>query len=302
MKRYAFTLIELLVVIAIIAILAAILFPVFAQAKAAAKKTACLSNAKQIGTAALIYATDHDDLFPSLYDGGTSTNCGGDPVCTTYPYTKNLQLWTGYRPDKDEPIGTNPDGSFYRGRQSFGYNWGWEIRSGEGMINEERCSDGGAVVGCGGRGGRRYNTGKSQTMLANPAGLIAFGNSFDTPRMSMGGLAWFWDSKDSYFSNPSASAYSSKKEFYFNNQIVAIYADGHAGRVIMKGGCIGDCTAWENRVATPSSLEERINAFCADPEGIVNPFPRDGFPLGMGWKCKDWVAYPEAAGVQWFRD
>jgi len=63
MKR-AFTLIELLVVIAIIAILAAILFPVFAQAKEAAKKTASLSNAKQTGTSTMIYIADSDDVFP----------------------------------------------------------------------------------------------------------------------------------------------------------------------------------------------------------------------------------------------
>jgi len=63
MKR-AFTLIELLVVIAIIAILAAILFPVFAQAKEAAKKTSCLSNIKQTGTATMIYLSDSDDTFP----------------------------------------------------------------------------------------------------------------------------------------------------------------------------------------------------------------------------------------------
>lgn len=75
MKK-AFTLIELLVVIAIIAILAAILFPVFAQAKAAAKKTAALSNQKQIGLAVLQYMTDFDDVFPRNDDcqPGTALN------------------------------------------------------------------------------------------------------------------------------------------------------------------------------------------------------------------------------------
>lgn len=63
--RAAFTLIELLVVIAIIAILAAILFPVFAQAKEAAKKTACSSNLKNIGTAMTLYLADADDQFPN---------------------------------------------------------------------------------------------------------------------------------------------------------------------------------------------------------------------------------------------
>ena len=75
MKK-AFTLIELLVVIAIIAILAAILFPVFAQAKAAAKKTATISNVKQVSTGMFLYLGDNDDTYPrgSYCEQGSSLN------------------------------------------------------------------------------------------------------------------------------------------------------------------------------------------------------------------------------------
>ncbi len=89
LQSKGFTLIELLVVIAIIAILAAILFPVFAQAKAAAKKTADLSNLKQNMTATLIYSNDSDDYIPH-------TNWQEDYVfaARVLPYTKNKQIFT----------------------------------------------------------------------------------------------------------------------------------------------------------------------------------------------------------------
>lgn len=66
--RRAFTLVELLVVIAILAILAAILFPVFARAKAAAKQSGCISNLSQIGKGISMYMADYDDRFPFAVD------------------------------------------------------------------------------------------------------------------------------------------------------------------------------------------------------------------------------------------
>ena len=69
-ERTAFTLIELLVVIAIIAILAAILFPVFAQVREKARQTACMSNLRQVGLAAMEYTEDNDEIFPLTERGG----------------------------------------------------------------------------------------------------------------------------------------------------------------------------------------------------------------------------------------
>jgi prepilin-type N-terminal cleavage/methylation domain-containing protein/prepilin-type processing-associated H-X9-DG protein len=101
MKK-AFTLIELLVVIAIIAILAAILFPVFARAKAAAKGSACLSNSKQLGLGMMQYNTDYDGTYPGgwfvgLWETQDSTIFPNGRYKWTdaiYPYTKNSEIST----------------------------------------------------------------------------------------------------------------------------------------------------------------------------------------------------------------
>lgn len=90
----AFTLIELLVVIAIIAILAAILFPVFAQTKEAAKKTASIAQMRQLSASVMMYAGDHDDFFPPASNRPIGSTA--DPIIWTEildPYIKNKDLF-----------------------------------------------------------------------------------------------------------------------------------------------------------------------------------------------------------------
>jgi prepilin-type N-terminal cleavage/methylation domain-containing protein/prepilin-type processing-associated H-X9-DG protein len=100
--RKGFTLIELLVVIAIIAILAAILFPVFARAREKARQTSCLSNVKQIGLGFMMYAQDYDETMPYVrlnhaenitYPDSSYSNNSAPWFVSIYPYVKNIQVY-----------------------------------------------------------------------------------------------------------------------------------------------------------------------------------------------------------------
>lgn len=94
MKHRGFTLIELLVVIAIIAILAAILFPVFAQAREKARQISCVSNGKQMGIGLYMYAQDYDEHLPRVYTATNGVNNGPrDWKDDIQPYIKNRQVF-----------------------------------------------------------------------------------------------------------------------------------------------------------------------------------------------------------------
>jgi prepilin-type N-terminal cleavage/methylation domain-containing protein/prepilin-type processing-associated H-X9-DG protein len=138
-KHRGFTLIELLVVIAIIAILAAILFPVFARAREKARQSSCQSNLKQIGIAALMYAQDYDETMVTAWrmsnnqDGTT----WGDMLM---PYVKNLQLLDCPSSGrKINLIGPTTWGGYTvnRGNLSYGINanyWGGRAGSSSGPV------------------------------------------------------------------------------------------------------------------------------------------------------------------------
>ncbi|CAN5649358.1 hypothetical protein BH11ARM2_BH11ARM2_11880 [soil metagenome] len=177
--KSGFTLIELLVVIAIIAILAAILFPVFAQAKNAAKKTADLSNLKQIDLSTIMYMGDNDDVYVMLRNGKPRWGCNGAAVVdceqvnsahvSLSPYVKNRQIWASpndslQRNDCPDSGPNTPGGAI---SYVFTYNRpGWETTGAYGVAGWDSVS---ATTGA---SSASASPSLSQSQIGSPASTI----------------------------------------------------------------------------------------------------------------------------------
>jgi prepilin-type N-terminal cleavage/methylation domain-containing protein/prepilin-type processing-associated H-X9-DG protein len=168
-SRQGFTLIELLVVIAIIAILAAILFPVFAQARESARRASCTSNLKQCTTAFLMYAQDYDETFQSQENG--SGHEVRESQVLLQPYIKNQQLF--FCPSRSI-VSKGDCGSVWNpGGKCLGYapNFGiYSYSNGNGMFHMQTT----------GPTGNGLWIGRTLAEFAHPAQTIIQGDTLDS--------------------------------------------------------------------------------------------------------------------------
>ena len=266
----AFTLIELLVVIAIIAILAAILFPVFAQARAKARAISCLSNVRQIGTAMQMYIQDFDETTPSIIVGGGVPN--QDFYSLVQPYSKNLQMF--FCPDRtDSKTGPyNPDPcddsiNAESGARCIGYGYNWRPTSGYryGLTgNRIRI-----------RGAKNYNIepGVALAAIAAPADMMAFADTGDSPRYTICANYIF------QYEMPGTKSTSIRHSGMLNVSFV----DGHAKAMAWKVGTLGT-----DVFGLPKRAEDQIK-YCLDPDGTAT---------GQSVTCRDYIKSIDAA-ITW---
>ncbi|MBP8955371.1 MAG: DUF1559 domain-containing protein [Armatimonadetes bacterium] len=192
MTRRGFTLIELLVVIAIIAILAAILFPVFARAREKARQTACLSNLKQIGLGAMMYSQDYDEMIMPGYMCSRANGSFGwwyEANGRIQPYVKNIQL-----------IKCPSDPT-----ANFGYGINYNLYNGGPNPGD----------GCYSAGGR------AMSKITKPAEVGSFADSYLN-------CSYPGNRRGHWGTDPAGATLCGRVECRHNNGANIAYCDGHA--------------------------------------------------------------------------
>jgi prepilin-type N-terminal cleavage/methylation domain-containing protein/prepilin-type processing-associated H-X9-DG protein len=288
--RNAFTLIELLVVISIIAILAAILFPVFAQAREAAKKTACLSNVKQIDLALLMYVNDSDDQAPTPAEVYTPVNDVVDYWQLIMPYVKGQDLFfcpddsfTGCDIYKGFPDDTGPADKCI----SYGSNWGP-------MLSLKNGTDSGGLFGSfawNPISESYYAKGVSMTSIVAPSQMVAIGDTQDTPwyTLTMGSILSRSELQGQNVTSVNQVRHGARFNF--------AYADGHAHLLQMAGGSWTGSSAWPDYSQfNPSPVlippASHYQDWCRDPQATlqtdIGPFQCDQIATYIAGQTKFW--------------
>jgi len=213
MKRRGFTLIELLVVIAIIAILAAILFPVFARAREKARQASCQSNLKQTALAWLMYAQDYDERVMPARQGNGAQGAG----CGIWwfegiidPYTKNRQL-----------LVCPSETSLYAGVTNYGYN-NRLVSNNEGRYPPWGCySQGGMAL----------------AKFSKPAETGVFGDAYPW-------CPWDGNGNGQWGFQPAGFDTCGASQLRHNEKCNVAFADGHVKTLGTLGLAPGAASVW----------------------------------------------------------
>ncbi len=225
MVRRAFTLIELLVVIAIIAILASILFPVFAQAKEAAKKTQCVSNVKQMGIVFALYEGDHDDVAPPRYWADRTTRW---PLYTVKTYAKSREVaFCPSTADSRKKYGADVQEYIFGLTPGYGLNYIYLTQDVNGV-----------------------NVGRSMSEVAESAGTVLLAEStFFEGAESNADLGYWIVQPPSWWLGSPPLLYNSFGYVWprHTNRANTVFCDGHAKALPVKPGkgTLADETIWD---------------------------------------------------------
>lgn len=325
-KRRAFTLIELLVVLAIVAILTAIVFPVYGEARKKARAAACLSNCKQTGLALYQYIQDYDGVTPTIdkqvFRGidGTS-NAYNTWYYLLMPYTKNWQVFVcpddprtftatttanddaNHLPTGNDPYDCWDDLNATGHCISYGYNDGWVTDGGFGLLQMQTTD-----VNSPKRNVLR--AGRNIAQIVSPAEMVAFGDNATKKDGSIGcDAAIKWAVAGGPIAGFPDSVLQSSEQLRHDQLLNFVFVDGHVHAIRMM---VANAVSWNvnsnrgNPLQIPANSKDALD-WCYDPSATSTyydqPANANEYPLSTGWEgsqqptCANAVNYIYANSV-----